>query len=248
MTNLTRYENDGIELVIDNSTGEAFATLAGYARMANLAKNALANRLSRGYKGVHKKDLKTAEIQTAGGLQGVHIIPADIIFDWLLDDNTELARAMGKAGATVYLHQLAGYKIESTITSTNSPQLPQTYLEALKALVESEEEKERLKAQTELQAAEIDELEEDNERLAELTDELFNYSSIIRVAKLNGVSEKSFKWRTLKAATKIAKLEVRRVPCPRFGEKLLYPHEAWTIAYPEAKLPENPSSALTLTD
>lgn len=113
MTSLTRYDSNGIELVINTQTGEAFATLAGYSRMANLAKNALANRLSRGYKGVHKKDLKKAEVQTPGGLQGVHLIPADLVFDWLFEDNPELARAMGKVGATVYMHQLAGYKVTS---------------------------------------------------------------------------------------------------------------------------------------
>jgi len=127
-------------------------------------------------------------------------------------------------------------------------QLPATYIEALEALVESEKEKERLRVQNELQAAQIDDLEEDVDKYSSLADESFTHSSIVRIAKFNGISETAFKWRVLKAATKVAKLEVKRAPCPRFGEKLLYPHQAWAIAYPKAKLPENPDSAIVLKD
>ena len=56
-----------------------------------------------------------------------------------------------------------------TGTAAITPQLPQTYIEALKALVAAEEEKERLA--------------HDNNRLKEVVDELFSYSSIIRIAK-----------------------------------------------------------------
>lgn len=57
---------------------------------------------------------KTAEIQAAGGLQGVRLIPADVVYDWMFEDNPALAKAMGKAGATVFMHQLAGFKVAST--------------------------------------------------------------------------------------------------------------------------------------
>lgn len=110
---LQRFDRDGIELVINIRTGEAFATVSGYSRMSGIAKNTLANRLSRGYKGVHKASLPIAEIQTPGGLQGVHLLSADIVYDWMFEDNSELARAMGKIGATIYIHQLAGFKITS---------------------------------------------------------------------------------------------------------------------------------------
>lgn len=108
---------------------------------------------------------------------------------------------------------------------------PQTYIEALKALVAAEEQKLLLQA-------ERDELEKENEQLAEAVDELFSYSSIIRVAKFNDMDEKAFSWRKLKAATQTLKLEIKRVPCPRFETKLLYPHDAWRFCYPEVMLPE----------
>ena len=120
--NLERYDQDGIELVINTKTGEAFATLAGYSRMSGIAKNTLANRLSRGYKGVHKTSLPTAEIETGGGVQGVHLLSADIVYDWMFEDNSALARVMGKVGATIYMHQLAGFKITSDAIAKPQPE------------------------------------------------------------------------------------------------------------------------------
>lgn len=110
-------------------------------------------------------------------------------------------------------------------------QLPQTYLEALKALVASEEQRALAEAENAI-------LEQANHALSEAVDELFDYSSIIRVAKYNSVSEKSFSWHRLKAASMKLGCEIKRVPCPRFGEKNLYSHDAWRLAYPGASLPE----------
>jgi len=111
------------------------------------------------------------------------------------------------------------------------PQLPQTYLEALKALVASEE---RLM----LAQAEVEVLEEANQALSEAVDELYNYSSIIRIAKFNGISEERFKWHRLKTVSAQLGLEIKRVPCARFGTKNLYSHDAWLVAYPYVNLPE----------
>lgn len=105
---------------------------------------------------------------------------------------------------------------------------PQTYIEALEAHLESEKEKERLRQK--------------NKSLAQAVDELNSYSSIIRIAKLNKVSENMFKWQSLKSATKKLGLKIKKTQCPRFGTKNLYPHEAWLDIYPWIKLPENPSN------
>lgn len=45
MTNLIRFDNDGLELVIDTNTGEASATISGYARMVGLTKHAVEKRI-----------------------------------------------------------------------------------------------------------------------------------------------------------------------------------------------------------
>ncbi|HLO51628.1 MAG TPA: hypothetical protein VK211_24655 [Kamptonema sp.] len=234
MTNLTRFDQDGIELVIDTATGAAYATQSGYARMSGKDRTTIVRRC----KGCERNTLKTAEVETAGGIQGCELIPANVVFKWLMRDNVELAEMMGSVGATVYLHQLAGYKISSSAIAPTSPALPQTYVEALKALVQAEEEKERLALENSLQSAQIDELEEDIDRLSEITDELFDYSSIIRIAKLNNVNEKTYNWRKLKAASKIKGVDVKNSPCPRYGVKNLYHRDAWKAAYPGAVLPE----------
>jgi hypothetical protein len=228
MSSLTVFKQDGIELVIDTMTGEAFATQAGYCRMSGVAKDTISKRMSRGYKGVDITGFKMAEIFTGGGLQGVALIPADTVFDWLLKDNPGLAKAMGKAGATVYMHQLAGYKLTTTAIA---PSTPQTYIEALKALIVVEEEKERLRLENA-------DLIEEVEQLTEVVDELFDYSSIIRIAKYNGTNESIYSWRSLKVASKIREREVKKVPCPRYGTKNLYSHDAWRLAYPGTKLPD----------
>lgn len=115
---------------------------------------------------------------------------------------------------------------------------PQTYLEALKALVAVEEAREQLALENSILQSQVQDLEADNERQAELVDELYNYSSIVRIAKLNNISEKSFNWRRLKSTCEVLKLEILQAPDQKFGVRNLYPREAWSIAYPEAKLPE----------
>lgn len=234
MSNLTRFQNDGIELVIDTQTGEAFATQSGYARMSGLTVRGVGKRFE---KLVNSGNLKTDEVDTGYGFKLVNLIPADMVYDWLFADNPPLAKVMGKIGATVYMHQLAGYTISSSAIAPTTLALPQTYIEALEALLASEKEKERLLLENSLQVAQIEGLEEDVDRLSEITDELFDYSSIVRVAKLNGVNEKTYNWRKLKAASQIKGLEVKHAPCPRYGVKNLYHHDAWKIAYPDAVLP-----------
>ena len=116
--------------------------------------------------------------------------------------------------------------------------LPKDYISALEALVKSEKQKVLLQQEKELLEQEKQLLEEDNQRQAEAIDELFDYSSIIRVAKYNKASEKLFNWRLLKAASIKLTVEIKKIPCPRYGEKNIYSHNAWRLAYPGVPLPE----------
>ena len=77
---LQRYENNGIELVINTQTGESFATISGYARMAGKAKSTISKRLG-------SLELEEAEILTATGIKTVDCIPVKIVLDWLTKDN-----------------------------------------------------------------------------------------------------------------------------------------------------------------
>lgn len=117
------------------------------------------------------------------------------------------------------------------IAQPTQPQLPQTYLEALEALVVTERQRVLLQAEKAL-------LEKTNLALAEAVDELFDYSSILRVAKFNGVSENLFSWHRLKAVSLELGHEIKRVPSPRFEYQNLYSHDVWRVAYPGVALPE----------
>jgi hypothetical protein len=112
-TNLERFDRDGIELVINTCTGEAFATQKGYARMSGLRKPTISKRC---FQGIDQSSIKSAKIRTKKGVQKVNLIPAKLVFKWAIKDNPELAETMGEVGVTVYLHQLAGFKISLPTT------------------------------------------------------------------------------------------------------------------------------------
>lgn len=117
-------------------------------------------------------------------------------------------------------------------------QKPKTAIELARENLRLAEQQVALLEKIELVETEKALLEFENEKLAEAVDELFEYSSIIRVAKFNDVSETSFNWRLLKAASLKLNVEIKKVPCPRYGDKNLYSHNAWRLAYPEYRLPE----------
>ena len=85
MNNLTRFDQGGIELVINTQTGEAFASQAGYARMSGVGYATIKKRVER-LKGGESSSFTVAEIQTVGGLQDVKLVPFSILIDWLMAD------------------------------------------------------------------------------------------------------------------------------------------------------------------
>jgi hypothetical protein len=219
---LTKFEHDGLELYIDEATGLAYAHRAAIKRMFGIESDD--RTLRRRLEGVAKDKVKMAEIQTVTGLKTVALYPSEAVFKMAIEFAPDIAEKMGACGANVYLCGLAGYQI--TIAAK-----PKTALELAKEQV-------KLLEQIELQQTQIKLLESDNERQAEAIDELWNYSSILRVAKYNGCSEKAFEWRKLVTASKVLQVEVKKVPCPRFETKNLYSHDAWRLAYPGYRLPE----------
>lgn len=119
----------------------------------------------------------------------------------------------------------------STKPTKNPVALPSNYKEALKALIAEIESRELLEAEKAI-------LESENRQLSEALDELFDYSSIIRIAKYNLVSESNFSWHRLKVVSIQMNLEIKKVPCQRFVTKNLYSHDVWRVAYPTMRLPE----------
>ena len=122
---LRRFDDNGVELIIDTVTGESFASISGYARMAERDQSTISRRIKK------LRDnglIKTAEIDTGYGFKLHALISEELIAEWLPKDNPKMASKLLRLGVRVYLHKLAGYEVTSTAVT---PKIPQTYAEAL---------------------------------------------------------------------------------------------------------------------
>ena len=119
MTNISlqRFDHDGIELIIDTQTGKSFASISGYARMSGKIPSTISRRLTMS--GLREKGREQAQIETASGLQTVALIPEDVICQWLIKDNHELALKVMQLGVRLFLHTIAGFQIKSDAIETN---------------------------------------------------------------------------------------------------------------------------------
>jgi hypothetical protein len=102
---LERFLQDSLELVINTSTGECFAGRNALARMCGVSSATISK-----WKGESQIETISAEIPTAGGVQGGHLFDEEAIFNAFEKYKPELLKVCAKAGIRMYLHQLAGYK------------------------------------------------------------------------------------------------------------------------------------------
>ena len=72
--NLTLFNNNGLELLIDQVTGQCFASISAVARMCDRQYSTIYKFVNGYYKGYSCMELKLAEIATNGGLQGVFLL------------------------------------------------------------------------------------------------------------------------------------------------------------------------------
>lgn len=154
---------------------------------------------------------------------------------YLTEDQATLLMTFSRNTAQVINCKVGLVKAFATakdrLARSKTPLLPQSYKEALKALITEVEAKERLELENAI-------LEQENHQLSEALDELFDYSSIVRVAKFNKVHESNFSWRPLKAMSIQMGLEIKQVPDARYMTKNIYSHDVWRVVYPGVKLPE----------
>lgn len=141
-TALAQYNNDGIEIYIDTTTGESFASQRGYARMANIDKKTVYRRLQR--PGAYDQ-VKTAKIPTNSGAKTGALLPENLIAQWLPQDNPDLAHKFLTLGIRAGMHWLAGYSITSNALQQFN--LPQTYSEAMRLAADEMEARQHFEAE-----------------------------------------------------------------------------------------------------
>lgn len=233
MNNLSLLPDDIRSEFSVNDQGQAFASRRAIARLADVSHVSIGNLLE---KITVNLDLPES-LESIGGqeFEGVNLIPDTVVsriveyyaFDakrYCTEQAKRVYKAFGAIGFRSWVQNELGWQ-------PSQPKLPKTYAEALLEAGRLALEVEKLEAEKALLNAE-------NHQLSEALDELFDYSSIVRIAKFNKISEKNFDWRSLKALSIKMGKEIKKVPCPRFETKSLYAHDVWRVAYPDVRLPE----------
>jgi hypothetical protein len=109
---VTAHEQNGHLIYVCDRTGQPYANLAQCEKIfPDVPKHKLHYRL----KGVEKGLVKSAQVQTGGGMQGVELYPASVILDLAIEFDQALAKKIGSAGAAVYLYGLAGFRVSPTL-------------------------------------------------------------------------------------------------------------------------------------
>lgn len=99
---------------------------------------------------------------------------------------------------------------------------PQTYIEALECLLESERAKQKAL--------------EEKKQLEQQLEKSKEWYSIKRVSRIHDVNWKSFNWRTLKAKSQEMGYEVKKIFDANYGEVNVYHVDVWEQCYPEYEL------------
>lgn len=144
MSSLSVFKSDnGIEIIINQQTGESFCSVSGYARMSGLSQPAITKRVKK----LDNSNLvKNAEIDTGYGVKLHNLLTEDLITDWIVDDNPAMAKQLLKAGVRIFLHKLAGYKVTSKAVQVQPQTSAEMFLMVAQQLVEQERKTKELEA------------------------------------------------------------------------------------------------------
>lgn len=163
---------------------------------------------SKMVKNIDEDEKGTKNIPTLGGNQKVLMLTEDGLYEVLMQSRKPIAKQF-KKGVKRILKEL---RHKGTVTTTP---LPRTYLESLKALVKSEEEKERLALENKQQRLLI---EEKTQQL----DEAKDWFTIKRWAKEHRRNWRTYNWRKLKALSYELGYSVKKIFDANYGQVNIY--------------------------
>jgi phage antirepressor YoqD-like protein len=106
--NFVRFDSEGLELVVNTTTGKAYASISATARMLETPRQTIQSAI----KTCRTIELLSAQIETEKGLQAAELLTAFEVFKLAQKYHPLLADRMGEAGANIYMLALAGYKTE----------------------------------------------------------------------------------------------------------------------------------------
>ncbi len=115
MTTLSRYDQDGLELAINNETGEVFASISAVARMTDKQPSLIEKNVNGKLKSVSKMTLVEAKLATTQGLRAVSLLNEDQILELVSKYKPTLLMQFAKVGLRLGLQQLVGYKVTSEL-------------------------------------------------------------------------------------------------------------------------------------
>lgn len=186
--------------------------------------------------GAHFVEPKIAEIQTAGGIQGAHLLDESAILDAILEYNPSLAKACLAAGLRLYLHRLAGYevKVEPLSPAQQLVVQAQQLVVQAQALLAIEQKQAELEAKLILEARRTTEIEELVHQHEGEIDRIFNpnghYFSVMGYLNRPGAAKRAI---GIKEAAKIGRqctkycndngIGIEHLTDPRFGQVGTYP-------------------------
>lgn len=105
---LKTYIQDGLELVIDELSGEVFASISGAARLLGVSKSTLSESTT-----VRSWTLKNCKSLTAAGLRSVRLFNEDQLADLVDHYKPELWRKFGKLGMRLSLQRAVNFEMSS---------------------------------------------------------------------------------------------------------------------------------------
>jgi hypothetical protein len=127
MTTLELYTKETLELVIDNNTGEIFATLEAMVHMTGSDAKTINKYVNGGLQGAYRMELKHSGFHTPEGIKGAALLNEFQIISTLHDYNSSLLADIALEGIRAFFHPLVGYKPSSMLvppTTTNTNPSP----------------------------------------------------------------------------------------------------------------------------